>query len=955
MAGYPGGHAVAGNVGGDGSRSLVVLCLEASESLVEPICSTKELQQELVPYVLSHSLQSSKFMKLSKEERKLRVKALTQKMLSGEYATPGGDTAAEGEDEGDISPQRFWLHMRTKYGTRRGQLIQALRHLEPQLRGHRVVVLRFEGEISLPSASLLVRASSSSASSACSVPAASGASTARAETADASRLEFAEGDYSANRVDEWFMDSHEHSVCRAPPLWARLADECRRDRPRTATTPDSAPGGQPFVLLLCTEMRSTDTAPETVTIAGHLLHRDCELVPFLSGLTFGPQSSERLQALEELCAWSGGLSFNIDELSMLTPAMDAVLAHVFADAGAGAAHLMERRNYHWMKQKLGTCFLHLPPLAGDAAGMAVQVGAGNVEPVTPAGKRSVSLKVFLGSVAARAKLDSAVPSQRMLDVLSDTTLAILRRWSRSLRVWRERRGLRDVVFAEPGGLGLELNEPELDQSDLAQRVWNLRATHPPASALKMDANSVLVGINHARVHSQTPRSEVSRRSAQRPVSLTFRNPGGFVEPLQTGALVSAVVAEVAVAELREGYPPLKHGAAPLSLMVNRVKLAATAKGPATAPVSARMHQTARVLRGVCCWGPSTDSGSSALPRWLEHASASTPTGGASGSRTRTANDLFSKEPAVLYRVMLFCGEITALSRGAKASSSWQWLLQHGARPASSEENAVGAGGASVKAAPQRRLWQWVLRWGCGPPPARRLDFWRWALGLPSGPGVTELVDATAVVLAAGLQVDATGLLRLASGLAGASPGAVLAVAAAAKVAATLEEAAAAPSAAPLLPADVLEALFREPFYAQRMWMLTTTALPWLAQQGRAIQVIFAAHCPQLFKHFVGEGLAPELFYISWLQSMFHSTVHGAALVRIWDLFVWERSHKIFFRTFVALFALLEQKLRCDVEQMMKVLFDIESVRLDPEALITRALETKVTRSMLQEVEACDAA
>eukprot|EP00971_Amphidinium_carterae_P275067 5457699-Amphidinium_carterae.1 len=37
-----------------------------------------------------------------------------------------------------------------------------------------------------------------------------------------------------------------------------------------------------------------------------------------------------------------------------------------------------------------------------------------------------------------------------------------------------------------GGLGLELDEPELGSSEPSKRTWRLRATHPPASSLKME-------------------------------------------------------------------------------------------------------------------------------------------------------------------------------------------------------------------------------------------------------------------------------------------------------------------------------------------------------------------------------------------------------------------------------------------------------------------------------------
>eukprot|EP00435_Cladocopium_sp_Y103_P075418 s223_g57.t1 len=82
--------AIASMVGA-GDVETVFLCIEASDLLLEPMCSTWELQQDLVPYVLSHSLQHDHFLKLPKAERQSKVKILTQRILSGETGAPSGD------------------------------------------------------------------------------------------------------------------------------------------------------------------------------------------------------------------------------------------------------------------------------------------------------------------------------------------------------------------------------------------------------------------------------------------------------------------------------------------------------------------------------------------------------------------------------------------------------------------------------------------------------------------------------------------------------------------------------------------------------------------------------------------------------------------------------------------------------------------------------------------------
>ncbi|CAK9064036.1 unnamed protein product [Durusdinium trenchii] len=95
----------------DAGEETVFLCLEASDLLLEPMCSTWELQQELVPYVLSHSLQHEDFLKLPKAERQAKVKILTQRILSGgETGAPSGD-----EEESPGQLRRFGFELSVAY------------------------------------------------------------------------------------------------------------------------------------------------------------------------------------------------------------------------------------------------------------------------------------------------------------------------------------------------------------------------------------------------------------------------------------------------------------------------------------------------------------------------------------------------------------------------------------------------------------------------------------------------------------------------------------------------------------------------------------------------------------------------------------------------------------------------------------------------------------------------
>merc|ERR1712032_1401814 len=125
---------------------------------------------------------------------------------------------------------------------------------------------------------------------------------------------------------------------------------------------------------------------------------------------------------------------------------------------------------------------------------------------------------------------------------------------------------------------------------------------------------------------------------------------------------------------------------------------------------------------------------------------------------------------------------------------------------------------------------------------------------------------------------------------------------------------------------------------------------WLVVQGRRFQVALAAHHPNLFRHFMAERLAPELFYCWWVQSLFHNCCGGTELVKLWDMFLFERSHKLFVRSAVALLGLLEPKLQGkDVEYMVKFLFDTQAWQLEPGALVAAALRTKITRTMLRNI------
>lgn len=875
---------------GAGDVETIFLCIEASDLLLEPMCSTWELQQELVPYVLSHSLQHDHFLKLPKAERQSKVKILTQRILSGETGAPSGD---EEESPGQmrmveaLSPHRFWAHLRAKYGTRLGSILDMLQLLEPFLRPRRVCVLRFEGEVNMPSASLILRASRPCPGAA---------------NQETWQKDFEVQSFNVAALNTWLSEA---CPSRAPPLWSRLA----------AAKEQLGVHDKACALVLCAQASSTETIPEALAVAGRSLCED-RPVPCLSAVSFGADfTSERLQALEELCAWSGGLSFNVDEPGMLRPAAEGLAAHLFGEANDHGRfnRFLERRRYYAQKQELGTCFMELPCLVKHPKGESTP----SVTPLHLHRMQHHGLPALLVKASAQP-IDYAVPSESMLTVLSDVTLILAHRWSRSLRVWRIRRGMRDLVFGEPGSIGLDFEEPTETGN-----TWRLRATHPPASALKMQEGSELVAINRVRVTERTPRSEVARRISSRPVSLTFRLPKSNKE-VPNSEIFPMVVSEIVVSELREGLLPLKTAQPPLSTALQKHQEVKARKEPQ------HLHQAARILNSVQCWGTMPGS---TVPAWVEDLRVDSPLG---KQWAKTASlDLFAREPGLLFRVLMFCGEASTLCFAGRSCSTWQKLLLDTAQRSS------------------RQLWSWVLRHGQSISSPQRPNFWHWCCrsgeaflaGLQRAASVQEEADSPEEsLLEAAARCDASGSLsRLSSGLGGAAPSLEVATGSMQKLAKAL--------GLQRLPSKVLDGLLQDPWHCQRLWLLSDAALPWLVMQCRYFQVVIAAHLPNLFRHMMGEGLAPELFYCRWIQGLFQGCLSVELQLRIMDHFIFERSLKIFVKLAVAIFTSLEKRLiGQDIEKMMDLIFDPKVWEIDDEQLMKETVGVKVTRSMLKEIQ-----
>lgn len=101
------------------------------------------------------------------------------------------------------------------------------------------------------------------------------------------------------------------------------------------------------------------------------------------------------------------------------------------------------------------------------------------------------------------------------------------RWTRGIRIFREvTRGLRDVVFMDPGILGLELALP----CDGTSSLWTLRSTTPPVSGVGLDPGSILIAIDSHSITGRTDAWTIKRLLNRRPVCVTFAPTAGFTRP-----------------------------------------------------------------------------------------------------------------------------------------------------------------------------------------------------------------------------------------------------------------------------------------------------------------------------------------------------------------------------------------------------------------------------------------
>lgn len=123
---------------------------------------------------------------------------------------------------------------------------------------------------------------------------------------------------------------------------------------------------------------------------------------------------------------------------------------------------------------------------------------------------------------------------------------------------------------------------------------------------------------------------------------------------------------------------------------------------------------------------------------------------------------------------------------------------------------------------------------------------------------------------------------------------------------------------------------------------------------RVFEKLIQRKLPVLADHFEHHDLNVGLFALGWFQTLFLylPSMPSATVCHMWDIWLVERSFKIFFRVGTAILFLSQPiLLNHELEGMMTYLNTIpDATLLKPDILIACALNIKVTNSMLQEIE-----
>jgi hypothetical protein len=124
---------------------------------------------------------------------------------------------------------------------------------------------------------------------------------------------------------------------------------------------------------------------------------------------------------------------------------------------------------------------------------------------------------------------------------------------------------------------------------------------------------------------------------------------------------------------------------------------------------------------------------------------------------------------------------------------------------------------------------------------------------------------------------------------------------------------------------------------------------------RVFERLIQIKLPVLADHFEHHDLNVGLFALGWFQTLFLylPSMPSATVCHMWDIWLVERSFKIFFRVGTAILFLSQPiLLNHDLEGMMTYLNTFpDATLLNPDILIACALQIKVTNKMLMEIEA----
>lgn len=123
---------------------------------------------------------------------------------------------------------------------------------------------------------------------------------------------------------------------------------------------------------------------------------------------------------------------------------------------------------------------------------------------------------------------------------------------------------------------------------------------------------------------------------------------------------------------------------------------------------------------------------------------------------------------------------------------------------------------------------------------------------------------------------------------------------------------------------------------------------------RVLDKLLLQHLPVLYDHFDHYDLNVGLFALGWFQTLFLyiPSMPSSTVCRVWDIWILERSFKVFFRVAIAILFLSQPVLlNLDAEGMMNYLNTFpDSTLLDKHILIPCALTFKVTSNMLTKIE-----